>query len=457
MTQANGQDWGNPASEASKWGSRVPERRGPLADITVLDLSMVWAGPYGTKLLADAGARVLKIEVNSHLDSVRGGVIVEPGSPIGIYPDGDPGPEPWNRAGYFNKYNRNKIGICMNILHPEGRKVFLELAALADVVIENFGGGVFERMGYGYEVVREVKPDVVFVSMPPSGNGGPEGKYVGYGVAIEQIGGIVTKTGYPGDIPMKTGINYGDPIAGIHTAGYIMAALHHRRRTGRGSYIDLSQREATICWVGEDVIEYQMNGNLPERIGNRDRVMAPSGAYRCSGEDEWVALAIGSLEEWRGLATAIGRPDSADDERYSTVEGRGERHDEIDALITEWTQQRSADEAMAALQQHGVAAGVVADNRRVVEDPHLRARGFWPEVEHPSVGRHPVAGVAWGFSRTPAEVQTAAPVLGQHTEWMLREVLGKSDEEIGRLRATGVLENTPVELLEAQGEGAKTG
>jgi crotonobetainyl-CoA:carnitine CoA-transferase CaiB-like acyl-CoA transferase len=440
------------AQHGRGWGSVVPERRGALADLTVLDLSMVWAGPYCTKLFADAGARVIKIEVNSHLDSVRGSVVAEPGTPIGIYPDGDPGQDPWNRAGYFNKYNRNKVGVCLNIVQPEGRAVFLELVAIADVVIENFGGGVFERIGYGYDVLREANPDVIFVSMPPSGNGGPEGRYVGYGVAIEQIGGVVAKTGYRGEIPMKSGINYGDPIAGIHTAGYILAALHHRRRTGRGSYIDLSQREATICWLGEDVVEHQLNGRLPERIGNRDRFMAPSGAYRCAGEDDWVALAIGSLVEWRGLTEAMGRPELGEDERFATLEGRRAHHDEIDAWITEWTRGRSADEAMAALQGHGVAAGVVADNRRVVEDRHMRARGFWPEVEHPSVGPHAIAGPAWHLSRTPCSVQTAAPRLGQHTEWVLREVLGKSEAEIEALRAAGTIEDTPAELLEASAD-----
>jgi len=429
------------------WGRVVPERRGPLADVTVLDLSMVWAGPYATKLMAEMGARIIKLEVNSHLDSVRGGVIVEPDSPLGVYPDGNPGPEPWNRAGYYNKLNRNKLSLCMNILHPAGRAVFMELAALADVVIENFGGGVFERMGYGDAVIRGVNPDVVMVSMPPSGNGGPEGGYVGYGVAIEQLGGIVHRTGYPGEGPMKSGINYGDPIAGIHTMGYIMAALLHRRRTGRGSFIDMSQREAAICWLGEDVIDHDRTGRIPERIGNRDRVHAPSGAYRCAGEDEWVALAVGSLDEWRGLARAVGRPELADDSAYATAEGRRARHDEIDALIGAWTASRAADEAMAELQRHGVAAGTVASERRLVEDPHLRARGFWPEVDHPAAGRHLVAGVPWRFSRTPGAVQTAAPVLGQHNDHVLREILGKSDEEIASLRATGILETTPVELL----------
>ncbi len=442
----------SPQDATRDWGAVVPERRGPLADVTVLDLSMVWAGPYATKLLADMGARVIKLEVNSHLDSVRGQVLVEPDSPIGVYPADGPGDEPWNRSGYFNKLNRNKLGLCMNILEPLGRTVFMELAAMADVVIENFGGGVFERMGYGYDVIREANPDVVMVSMPPSGNGGPEGNYVGYGVAIEQLGGIVHRTGYPGEIPMKSGINYGDPIAGIHTMGYIMAALLHRRRTGRGSFIDVSQREASIMWLGEDVVAYETTGRIPERIGNRDEHMAPSGAYPCSGEDAWVALAVGSLDEWRGLAAAIGHPELANDPAYASVVGRRERHEAIDALIGAWTRERTPDEAMAGLQRHGVAAGTVADERRLVEDPHLRARGFWPEVEHANVGRHTIAGVSWHFSRTPGAVQTAAPTLGQHTDYVLREILGKSDEEIALLRRAGVLESTPVEIL-AQRDG----
>jgi crotonobetainyl-CoA:carnitine CoA-transferase CaiB-like acyl-CoA transferase len=422
-------------------------RKGPLDDIVILDCSMVWAGPYATKLLGDMGATIIKVEAARHMDSVRGLARPVPGA--GAYPDNDPGPQPWNRAGYYNKLNRNKLSLCMDILEPAGREVFLELAAKADVVLENFGGGVFARMGYNLEALQAVNPDVILVSMPPSGNGGPEGNYVGYGVAIEQLGGIVARTGYPGDIPMKTGINYGDPIAGIHSAGYIMTALLHRRRTGRGGFVDLSQREAAIMWIGDKVVEYDLTGAIPERIGNRDEYMAPSGVYRCLsdafGDDAWVGLAAGSIEEWRALASAIGYPELASDPAYATVEGRREHHDEIDAAITAWTSQRTPDEAMAQLQAAGVAAATVANVRRVVEDPHLRARGFWPEVDQPAVGPHVIAGVSWKFDRTPGAVRWAAPNLGQHTDYVLRTILGKSEAEIEALRATGVLSNTPTE------------
>jgi len=436
--------------QASNGVSDPLERRGPLSDVIVLDLSMVWAGPYATKLLGDMGATIIKVEANRQLDSVRGLVRPVVGTAVGIYPDGDPGEKPWNRAGYFNKLNRNKLGICMNILQPAGREVLLELAAIADVVIENFGGGVFERMGFGYEVLSKVNPDLVMISMPPSGNGGPEGKYVGYGVAIEQLGGLVHRTGYPGDGPMKSGINYGDPIAGIHSAGYIMAGLLHRRRTGRGSFIDMSQREAAITWIGDEIVAYETSGIIEQPIGNRDIFMAPSGTYRCAGDDAWVALAVGSLEEWHGLATAIGHPELADDPAYATMESRRERHDAIDALITEWTSQRAADDAMLELQGHGVAAGTVANNRRVIEDPHLVARGFWPDVETTSVGRHKIAGPSWQFSRTPGGVRWGAPNLGEHSDYILKTILGKTDEQIAELRASGVLETTPEELLAEQ-------
>ena len=422
-------------------------RVGPLTDVTVLDLSMVWAGPYATKLMADLGATVIKVEVNSHLDSVRGPAIALEDSAIGMYANNDPQDEPWNRSGYFNKLNRGKFDVCMNILEDEGRAVLHELVAQADVVIENFGGGVFERMGYGYEVLKTIKDDIVFISMPPSGNGGPEAKYVGYGVAIEQLGGIVDRTGYAGGGPLKTGINYGDPIAGIHAMGYIMTALHHRRRSGHGSYIDLSQREAAICWLGDEVIEYELTGNEPVRIGNRDEFMAPVGVYRCAGEDAWLSVAVGSTEEWTALANAIGRTDLAGDAELGTLKGRRARHDELDAAITAWTETRDRDVAMSELQSAGVAAGVVAENRRVIEDPHLQARDFWPTVNHQSVGPHLVSGIPWRFSRTPGSIQRAAPTLGQHTDYVLREILGKSDAEIDALHASGVLDTTPPEVV----------
>lgn len=429
-----------------------PGQQGPLKDVVILDCSMVWAGPYCTKLLGDLGATIIKVEANRQLDSVRG-TPIPPVIPISKYANDDPGEDPWNRAGYFNKYNRNKLGMCMNILMPEGREIFMELAAKADVIIENFGGGVFERMGFGYDVVRQVNDDIIFVSMPPSGNGGPEAHYVGYGVAIEQLGGIVGRTGYLGDdVPMKSGINYGDPIAGMHTAGYILTALIHRRKTGRGQYVDLSQREATINWVGESVLEYQMTGRDPVWIGNRDAYMAPSGVYRCTGEDAWIALAVATDQEWSALCTTIGRPELL--EQYPTFDARAKHQEEIDAAIGAWTAPRDPDEAMLTLQGAGVAAAVCANNRRVVHDPHLAARGFWPEVEHISAGKHIVAGVAWQYSRTPGAVYAAAPALGQHTEWVLREVLGKSDAEIERYQASGALENVPEEVLKQREQKA---
>ena len=422
-------------------------RAGPLDDITVLDLSMVWAGPYATKLMTDLGATVIKVEVNSHMDSVRGPAIPAPIGGIGIYAANDPAEEPWNRSGYFNKLNRGKLDLCMNIVESAGREVLHELISLADVVIENFGGGVFERMGYGRRVLEELNPGVVFISMPPGGNGGPEANYVGYGVAIEQLGGIVGRTGYPGGIPIKSGINYGDPVAGIHAMGYIMIALHHRRRTGRGSYIDLSQREAAICWLGDEVVEYDLTGREPVRIGNRDEFMAPAGAYRCQGDDDWIALACGNNEEWAALAEAIERNDLAADPELGSLAGRRARHDELDQAINSWCSGRGADQAMSELQGAGLAAGVVSPNRRVIEDPHLNARGFFPIVDHRSVGGHVVAGPAWRFSRTPAAIRRAAPELGQHTDYILKELLGKSPEEIARLHASGVLESTPTEIL----------
>ena len=444
-----------PRNDGATGEPRVPLRegqQGPLKDLIVLDCSMVWAGPYCTKLLGDMGATIIKIEANRQLDSIRGPAIPPP-IPLSHYANDDPGEDPWNRSGYFNKTNRNKLGMCMNILMPEGREVFMELAKIADVVIENFGGGVFERMGYGYEVIKSVNEDVVFVSMPPSGNGGPEARYVGYGVAIEQLGGIVARTGYLNDgMPMKSGINYGDPIAGIHTAGYIMTALLHRRKTGRGQFIDLSQREAAINWTGEAVLEYQITGDDPTWIGNRDTHMAPSGAYRCTGEDEWVALAVGSDDEWAGLCAAIERLDLR--ALYPTLDARFANHAAIDEAITAWTSTRAADDAMSILQGHGVAAGVSANSRRVVEDPHLTARGFYPEVDHISAGRHRLAGVAWNMDRTPGAVYAAAPALGQYNDFVLKEILGKTDEQVQALRDAGVLETTPELVLQAQAAAA---
>ena len=307
----------------------------PLKNYRVLDLSRIWAGPYCTKLFADMGAEIIKMESLSVYDSHRGPV--SPARGIAAYPDGEPGDEPWNRNGWFNCLHMSKYGVTLELTEDEGRRVFERLVSISDVLIENFRQGSLERLGYTYDELRKYRPDLIYVSMPAFGNTGPWKGYLGYGIGQEQLSGMAHMTGYRGDGPMKSGINHGDPITGSHAAGVLLAALRHRRRTGKGMYIDVSQQESSVALMGPEVLAYQMTGREPERQGNRSRWYAPANSYPCAGEDRWVTIAATNDEQWRHLTEVMESPGLADDARFATAAKRHENHDELDRIISKWT------------------------------------------------------------------------------------------------------------------------
>ena len=303
----------------------------PLKNYRVLDLSRIWAGPYCTKLLADMGAEVLKMESLRVYDSHRGPVTPAPG--IAAYPDADPGEEPWNRNGWFNCLHMSKYGITLELTHEAGRKAFEQLVSISDVVVENFRQGTLERLGYTYEVLKKLRPDLIYVSMPAFGNSGPWQDYVAYGIGQEQLCGMAHMTGYRDEGPMKSGINHGDPITGSHAAGVVLAALRYRKRTGQGMFVDVSQQESAVSLIGGEVLAYQMTGQEPERMGDRSPYFAPHNVYPCAGEDRWVTIAATSDEEWASLATAIGHSELVDDPLFATLESRLQNQGKLDDII----------------------------------------------------------------------------------------------------------------------------
>ncbi|MBM3138653.1 MAG: CoA transferase [Chloroflexi bacterium] len=412
-----------------------------LAGLRVLDGTQVWAGPTCTKLLGDMGAEVIKVESARRLDVARGEV--NPRSGAGIYPDGDPQERPWNRAGLYNDRNRNKRNICLDLTHPRGVDAFKRLAAKSDVVTESFRSGVMERFGLGYDDLRQVRDDIIMVSLSSQGATGPERAYGSFGATLEQTAGIASMTGYRGGDPTTSGTFFPDPVVAVFSVGCILAAVRQRDRTGRGTYLDLSQREVTTSIVGEMVMDYTMNGRRWEPIGNRHRVFAPQGVYPCAGDDMWIAITVRSDAEWAALARVMGRPELAEDPRLAGVLGRRAEHDRLDATIAEWTCQRDAYATMRELQAAGVAAGVATQGHQLFEDPQLVARGFWEEVDHPEAGRHPYLSRPFKLSKTPGGTYSYAPLLGEHTEVVLREVAGMSDEEIRELTELGVTSNDP--------------
>jgi benzylsuccinate CoA-transferase BbsF subunit len=249
----------------------------PLRNFRILDLSRIWAGPYCTKLLADMGAEVIKMESLRVYDSHRGPV--SPARGIAAYPDSEPGEEPWNRNGWFNCLHMSKYGITLELTQEAGQWVFEQLVSISDVLIENFRQGSLERLGYTYNTLLQLRPDLIYVSMPAFGNSGPWKRYVAYGIGQEQLSGMAHMTGFADDGPMKSGINHGDPITGSHAAGVVLAALRYRRRTGKGMFIDVSQQESAVALIGGEVLSYQMTGQEPERRGNRSPFFAPHNTY----------------------------------------------------------------------------------------------------------------------------------------------------------------------------------
>jgi len=402
--------------------------RKPLEGIRVADFTWVWAGPFCSLQLAHLGAEVVRVESASRTCVTR---LLPP------WPDGQPGV---NRSGYFNQYNQGKRSLTLNLKDPQAMEVARDLIRASDIVVENFAAGVFERMGLGYEACRALRPDIVMISLSGYGaaGSGPESEYVSYGPAQVPLSGFSSLTGYRGWRPMHIGISYGDPTAGLEGAAAVLAALIHRRRTGEGQYIDLSQWESTMALLPEGILSQTMTGEAPERDGNRDPVWAPHAIYRCAGEDRWVSIVTASDEEWRALARAID-PSLAGDARFATAELRKHNEDALDATIGVWCATRSPEEVTTILQATGVAAFTAMNAKDLHDDAHLGSRDYFVELPHPEIGTRRHMGIPYRLHGTPLRVWRAAPCLGQDTDYVLREVLGYADDRIAGLREAGAL------------------
>lgn len=402
--------------------------RRPLEGIRVTDFTWAWAGPYCTLQMAHLGAEVIRIESQKRMCVSRA---------IPSFADDIPGP---NRAGYFNQYNQGKKSLQLDLARPEAIEVAKKLVAKSDIVVQNFSAGAIDRMGLGYETLRQIKPDIIMISICGYGQTGPERQYMGYGPASVPLAGISSLTGYRGIGPAEVGISYGDPNAGIFGAFAAMAALTYRQRTGRGAHVDLALWEALLVLLPEGLMDYAINKTQPERDGNRDRWIAPHGCFKSKGDDDkWVTIVCGTEKEWQALCRAMGRPELAADKRFANVAARKANEDALEEIITAWTKERDRWEVTETLQKVGVAAFPSMSNKDLATNAHLQARGYLVQKEHPEVGKRIHAGIPWQMSGTPCEVQAAAPLRGQHTDYVLRDILGLSEPEVKKLRDGQVL------------------
>jgi crotonobetainyl-CoA:carnitine CoA-transferase CaiB-like acyl-CoA transferase len=419
-----------PASELPEWFNAV--YRLPLHGIRVLDLTMAWAGPYGTRLVADMGAEVIKIESVDNWDVLR--------ALNGQRPDVE---RVWDKSPYFNAINRNKYGIALDLSNPRGRDLFLRLAATSDVVIDNFRAEVMDNFGLTYEVLAETNDQIIVLTMPGHGNSGPERDFVTYGTTIEALSGLAHLSGYEGGPPHKTGIAYPDPLAGIAAAAAVALALWDRRRTGRGQYVELAQRENMISVIGEFIVAFSLNGREPPRRGNRHSSMAPHGCYACQGEDQWLTIACENDAQFIALCSTIGHPELPHDGRFADVVSRCRNQGALDEIIASWTRELTTEAAAEALQAAAVPAMPVLSVPEVYEDPHLRARDFFEPVSHAVAGVWNIEGPHWRMSESPAHIRLPAPSFGEHNRYVFSELLGLTDEEIAKLEAEGITGTTP--------------
>ena len=404
-------------------------RNRPLDGIRVTDFGWILSIPHATAFLGTLGADVIRIETEVRLDLIR-----VQGMNRGI--DGVVG---LNRSGAFNGLNYSKRGVTLNLQKPEGRDLALRLVEQSDVVTENFSTGVIDRLGLGYEELCKVRPDLIMLSGSPVGLTGPEAAATGWGPTTLAYTGLPWITGYRGGPPAAYGGAYPDFMIGVQMVFSILVALHERERTGKGQHIDLSMAETVAAMTPEPLLDHEFNGRDATRDGNRHPVFAPQGVYRIPGDDAWIAISVETDEQWSALVDAMGRPQWALDENLATARGRRERHDAIDAGITEWTREQDTHALATQLQSHGIPAAPSWGPRDLSADGMLRERGYLTQVGHNEVGAREVAGIPGRFSAMPELAYGPAPMLGEHNREVFRDLLGVPEEEYERLCADGVI------------------
>lgn len=399
----------------------------PLDGIRVADFTWVGAGPFLTKPLADHGADVVKVESRTRTDPIR---------LMGPFRDGAPGTD---RSGYFANRNTSKRSVCLDLKDPRGKALALELIAQSDVVANNFTPGTMGRLGLGYQDVREVRPDIVYLEMPMQGNAGPHRDFRGYGLTIAAAGGLLGLTGHPGRPPVGTGTNYPDHVPNpLHAAVAVLAALRRRRGTGRGQYIELAQLESTANVIGPALLAAA--AGLPTgRAGNDDPVAAPHGVYPCAGKDRWCSVSVSTDGQWSAFVEILGHPEWASRPAYATVEGRRSARLELDRFIASATASRPADALADSLTAAGVPAAAVSDAEQVLTDPQLNARGHWTVLDHPEMGPSVYDDIPYRLSATPGALRGPAPLLGADTRDVCVGLLGLDPDEYERLAKEGVV------------------
>ncbi len=406
-----------------------------LAPIRIVDFSGVLAGAGATRILAAFGAQVIRIE-----NPANNGAW----DPIRASPPFKDERRGHNFGGGWNNHNVEKLGVTLNMGTKKGKEIFPRLVAMADIVAENFAAGVMERLGFGYEQLKAIKPDIIYLSNCGFGATGPYQPFKTWGPIVQAISGLTYTSGLAGQAPAGWGYSYMDHGGAYYGATAMLAALHHRHKTGEGQWLDLACTEAASTLTGASILDYTVNGRRTRSESGVDSnrgteaPMAPHNIYAAEGDDEWVAIACRTDAEWAGLAREIGG--AALDPRYATYEGRQANRDAVEALVGDWTRTRGKYDTQHRLQDLGIpCAAVQRPEERIDKDPNTQAWGMWPTVTHSAMGEVRVDGIPVHLSKTDWQIARGAPCLGEHNDIVFGEMLGMSAEEIAELKAEGVL------------------
>ena len=399
-----------------------------LEGIRVIDLTRIYAGPYCSMLFADMGAEVIKIEP-------PGGEIIRDNPPL--VKEGENGPHDRSRSGYFLTLNRNKYGITLNLKHPKAVSIFKDLVKTGDVVLENYAPGVMKRLGIDYPVLKEVNPRIIMASISGFGQWGPYSERIAFDHLSQAMSGMMSITGHPDSPPTRVGTSLGDVSASVHAAFAIMTALWHREKTGVGQYVDISMQESMVSILEGAIARWTIGRELQTPIGTHNPHDAPMAAFKC--KDGYIIIATVGDEHWHRFCKAIDKPEWTEDPRYQIKRQRWENKyvlaDEIEKITADYT----VKEVGEMMDRERVANSPILNIEQVVDDPHLNARGYFVEVEHPIIGKAKLPGIPFKLSETPGDVERPSPLVGEHNELIFGKYLGMSREEIGRIREEGVI------------------
>ncbi len=417
----------------------------PLDGIRVIDMAVIYAGPYSTMFLGDMGAEVIRVESMNQLPATSRGQFArvtkesQINSANSPYPDRDPGERPWNRAANFNQHARNKYGISLDLKGPHGLETFRKLVEVSDIFIENNASGTMKRLGVDYSVVSKWNPRLIMISICGFGQTGPWSHYRGIGTQFEAATGHASVTGYPNmdaeGIPASVAA---DASTGVTIVLAAQMALKQREKTGKGCFVDIALGENFMPHLGEIFMDYTINGRAQGTPGNRDHLGSiVQGAYPCDGDDEWIAISIDEIKQWHSLCQMMGKQELVEDPKFEDMASLRTNHDEIDRIIGTWTSDREPIALFHDLQRNGIPAGYLIHEEHAYNDPHLKDRDFFVSITAPEVGTYLHPGTTYGLSKTPFVVHKPPVRMGEDNDYVYRDVLGLTEEEYDTLKNAG--------------------